>query len=684
MGDGKGMKRPTPDSQIWNLGAKDPSTLCLILVVFLALEMDQTSGTEKEYQRNKYNEIVEILLTAGYFRARIHTLNEFDKVVGGLCWCITSSGESVDVDILFQENLTIGQKISLSEAIVTALRKMGCPSPLQPHQIQGGVGGADYPAIHQVIVWLVKKYFERRVEREQQLRSYSMFQFSKSYQLPGEAEASTVSPTLSKILTRHKATRLFKRRANRREAEETRVRSCLLEFGETFAKLGGGVVEQESAKGKGGAGASSTAGAVGGAAKGAPSAAAADHQGRPSGTSGSVSASTTASAYVATKVPGGAVGGGMDAAAIAGARGKLKAGAPAGHAAGAKGSEPSAAAEGGAPLIDAMDIALADLSRLDISEMSGFEKQLARAAKEAKKDELLLAEKASREESELMQQMYEIDESAVSAISGAQIGNIVGLGASEISSASAQYQAELEDAQKELDDNLATGRLGAAAAFNRQMQGLLKAKDELTARETDVLVKTAALQERGRVAEDERAAAQDYIAQLRAQFKKFSDLESASTQQKELNAIKNLMTLSESLKAKEADFKAQCKAKRSEYLEKIRALDEEEDVNTPEMQQQQQIEQLHAKVSSKYNRLRQMLAEANLEVAAASRMIDDTPSRTELIQYERRFVELYQQVAWKLEETRKYYDMYNTLDTTLGFLQKEVVCCPDHHLLSPC
>lgn len=30
------------------------------------------------------------------------------------------------------------------------------------------------------------------------------------------------------------------------------------------------------------------------------------------------------------------------------------------------------------------------------------------------------------------------------------------------------------------------------------------------------------------------------------------------------------------------------------------------------------------------------------------------------------------QVAWKLEETRKYYDMYNTLDTTLTFLQKEV------------
>lgn len=74
----------------------------------------------------------------------------------------------------------------------------------------------------------------------------------------------------------------------------------------------------------------------------------------------------------------------------------------------------------------------------------------------------------------------------------------------------------------------------------------------------------------------------------------------------------------------------------------------------------------------KYNSLRQILAETNLEVANTSRIIDDVPTRTELIQYERRFVELYQQVEWKLEETRKYYDMYNTLDTTLSHIQKEV------------
>lgn len=201
--------------------------------------MDQTSETEKVYQRKKYEEIIEILLTAGYFRARINNLSEFDKVVGGLCWCITSSGEDVDVDILFQENSTIGQKIALAEAIVTALRKMNCPSNLQPHQIQGGVGGSDYPAIYPVMVWLVKKFFERREEREAQLRAFSTLQFSKNFQFPFEPESRSVTPDLAKILGRNKASRIFKRKQVIGGSEETMVRSCLLEFGETFAVAGG-------------------------------------------------------------------------------------------------------------------------------------------------------------------------------------------------------------------------------------------------------------------------------------------------------------------------------------------------------------------------------------------------------------------------------------------------------------
>jgi hypothetical protein len=52
--------------------------------------------------------------------------------------------------------------------------------------------------------------------------------------------------------------------------------------------------------------------------------------------------------------------------------------------------------------------------------------------------------------------------------------------------------------------------------------------------------------------------------------------------------------------------------------------------------------------------------------------LNDSNDQAELLQFERRFVELYELVAEKLVETRKYYAMYNTLDASHGFMTKEV------------
>ena len=80
----------------------------------------------------KLRESIDLLLAAGYFRARIKGLSPFDKVtwlcmiislsdvpppvligqiVGGMTWCIQTCSIDVDVDLLFQENSTIGQKM---------------------------------------------------------------------------------------------------------------------------------------------------------------------------------------------------------------------------------------------------------------------------------------------------------------------------------------------------------------------------------------------------------------------------------------------------------------------------------------------------------------------------------------------------------------------------------------------
>lgn len=62
-------------------------------------------------QIKKYEEIVELLLAAGYFRARISTLSQFDKIIGGLAWCVTASNVDLEIDLFFEEDAQIRQKM---------------------------------------------------------------------------------------------------------------------------------------------------------------------------------------------------------------------------------------------------------------------------------------------------------------------------------------------------------------------------------------------------------------------------------------------------------------------------------------------------------------------------------------------------------------------------------------------
>uniref|UniRef100_A0A8C7S4A0 Coiled-coil domain-containing protein 93 n=1 Tax=Oncorhynchus mykiss TaxID=8022 RepID=A0A8C7S4A0_ONCMY len=139
---------------------------------------------EDEEQSVKLAEILELLLAAGYFRARIKGLGPFDKVVGGMTWCITTCNFDIDVDLLFQENSTIGQKIALTEKIVSVLPKMKCPHRLEPHQIQG----LDFIHIFPVIQWLVKRAIETREEMGDYVRAYSVSQFQKTHSFPEDED----------------------------------------------------------------------------------------------------------------------------------------------------------------------------------------------------------------------------------------------------------------------------------------------------------------------------------------------------------------------------------------------------------------------------------------------------------------------------------------------------------------
>ncbi|KAK0093820.1 hypothetical protein PV326_012552 [Microctonus aethiopoides] len=194
---------------------------------------EQADIREDEEQLVKFGEIVDLLVAAGYFRARIKGLSNFDKVVGGMTWCIESCNFDVDVDLLFHENLTIGQKISLTEKIVAMLPIMNCPHRLEPHQIQG----LDCIHIFPVIRWLVKRSMETRKETAGFVRSYALYQYEKAHpsiqnQVSDSSEKNDIIETNIQAVNRaYGPRRRYKKLDSATTDEITRIKSTILEYG---------------------------------------------------------------------------------------------------------------------------------------------------------------------------------------------------------------------------------------------------------------------------------------------------------------------------------------------------------------------------------------------------------------------------------------------------------------------
>ncbi|KAF7379628.1 hypothetical protein HZH68_016576 [Vespula germanica] len=195
-------------------------------------ETTETDIREDEEQTTKLQEIIDLLVAAGYFRARIKGLSNFDKVIGGMTWCIESCNFDVDVDLLFRENLTIGQKISLTEKIVVMLPKMKCPYHIEPHQIQG----LDCIHIFPVIQWLIKRSMEMRKEMAGFVRSFAVNQFHKKHFFSEEengAAAAAKKNMMRNILSvkrLYEPRRLFKYKDNLERDEAARFLGTLLEY----------------------------------------------------------------------------------------------------------------------------------------------------------------------------------------------------------------------------------------------------------------------------------------------------------------------------------------------------------------------------------------------------------------------------------------------------------------------
>ncbi|KAK3267837.1 hypothetical protein CYMTET_23629, partial [Cymbomonas tetramitiformis] len=613
--------------------------------------------------RDWLSEISEMFLNGGYFRARIPSLSPFDKIIGGLAWSIRSSNVGVDFDLFFDDDVNMGQKIKLSESIEFALKRMNCPHPLQAHQIQG----QDYPTIFPVVRWLIKQVIATRQEFGDRTRRFSQWSYGVGYDYKlldqvGKEDIKPI-PGVAKVEAKYRTQRRLRRAKGVAPPPQrvNRARSVLLEYGHTFQNI----KHSSTTPAKPGAKPSDGVEAL-----------AADSPGMPTA---SIQEGDVASQAVA-------------AATLLRERSAGKAAAP------------------GSPAVPESPGAEAKRDAMTIAADAAIAKAEAETASTMSEVATSLAEVFGEDDS----------------ISGSKAAKIIGLRSGEIREADTKYNVNIEE-----EIGGVAARMAATAKQKEALEKQFKAEEARLVKATAKAdkVKAAAeeiVSERNqKLAHNERCVRE--LGKLEEKLKTEANIARAEQLLLMINEIA-------ALKDEEGKFRVECKAKMIEMQKGLEetpeaGISEEEKARIeqrpaltrcrgglggdswPALTRCRGVEvglwhgpaltrcrggkpkgtaglrwtrcvevglggdswpALTRRDTSKWEAMRQSLAKRSRAVALLSRKLDELPARPELMQYEKRFVELYEQITAKLEETRRYYDGYNTLMDTKKFLTKEI------------
>lgn len=136
---------------------------------------------------------------------------------------------------------------------------------------------------------------------------------------------------------------------------------------------------------------------------------------------------------------------------------------------------------------------------------------------------------------------------------------------------------------------------------------------------------------------------------------------------------RNLILIIDSIRKEKAGFKKSCREQQASLHHRIDQLkhQREDTDRDQEEREEQELHQSLVKQQEKLNKITGLYAQVCKDVARHERRLDDIPSRSEVTQYQRRFVELYDQIASKHVEAKNFYILYNQLDDTRIQLEKE-------------
>lgn len=531
----------------------------------------------------------DLLVAGGYFRAKMLSLTPFDRVIGGLVWSITSSNVDIDVDILFEENSSIGERIRVSEQVVRSLQMMKCPFALQSFQIQG----LDYESILPVLKWLIKQVIQTRSLTGNDYRTISMRTFDQKigYKQPTNDENIPIFPTdefvetskdtVGDLATLYHQKRLYKRRQGAVfEDPIMKVKATLLEYHDKHIRVTMDLEQHEMEEKK-------------------------------------------AQAQQANKK---------------------------GNAAANRGKS---------------DVEEIQMLQQQQQQNNGINQEVL-----LKSTELLQLQEQNNLRN-LESQMIQGDGESGFKINSNIVGTLLSMNTSELA-AKDEYLLQETQAMNNITVNVKDQRELEEKRFNKQCDLLNKKIAEQTAlfaaKDAELQAITTSLNE----VEAEYNAMTANVEGLKEKLKELEAIENATENKQLLADLKRYVVLNESLKKDELAFKQSCKEQYGVYRKQIDDLLSLLNDDTNFTTNCRELEEQIAKDQAKLQRIKDVLYQRHLELLTIYHKIDEIPTRGELLQFEKRFSELYQITATKLIETRSYFTLYNTLQTTYSYLQQEL------------
>uniref|UniRef100_A0A8D1U6H7 Coiled-coil domain-containing protein 93 n=1 Tax=Sus scrofa TaxID=9823 RepID=A0A8D1U6H7_PIG len=299
---------------------------------------------------------------------------------------------------------------------------------------------------------------------------------------------------------------------------------------------------------------------------------------------------------------------------------------------------------------------------------------------DAHEEEELQAAEEQRIQSLMTKMMAMANEE--SRLTASSVGQIVGLCSAEIKQIVSEYaEKQSELSAEESPEKLGTSQLHRRKVISLNKQILQKTKqlEELQASRTNLQAKY----EEKKKTLTELKSYSEKLDQEQAALEKIE----AKADPSILENLRALVAMNENLKSQEQEFKAHCREEMARLQQEIESLKakrapdggekalsggEPQGAPTPVMTHHEDLDRRYNMEKEKLYKIRLLQARRNREIAILHRKIDEVPSRAELIQYQKRFIELYRQISAVHKETKQFFTLYNTLDDKKVYLEKEI------------